>query len=363
VREHVLAVFQRHLPGKLKPSGGSNYLTTCPFHKEGMERTPSFSVNVEKGAYHCFTCHRAGGVKRLLRELGVARSVIDVDTRSIEPYLQRNEQNTKLQKRHAFLDKDPFLAKWILPEALLAVYDHAPVSLIQDGFDREVLNDLEVGFDFRNARITYPLRDLYGNLAGISGGTVLQGALPKYKVYQGGRVDQGRKTVGDFGQTFDEEFPGYTCENHDYLWNYDRVYPRIVGSSDPSASVNVVEGFKACSWMLQAGFWNTVALMGSYISDNQQRLLHRLGCSIVLFLDNDEAGRNGTLRIGDLLYKPMHGRVKVIPYPHDDVIASISDQGNKTQPDDYEIEAVQLFEKSAVPFTQHFNYMRRLIQW
>ena len=363
MREHVLALFQKYL-GKLKPSGGTNYTATCPFHKGGQEQTPSFSVNIDKGAYHCFTCHRAGGVKRLLKELGVTRSTIDAETKSIESFLQRNAENRKLQQKNAFTEKDPFLANPILPEVLLAVYDHPPTKLIEDGFDPRLLDDLEVGFDKRNDRITYPLRDLYGNLAGISGGANKREMQPKYKVYQGGYWLPNRKWLaGDFGQEFDDEFPNYACENHQYLWNYDRVYPRIIASSDPAARVFLVEGFKACLWMQMAGFWNTVALMGSYISENQQRMLHRLGCPVVLFLDNDEAGQQGTLAVGDKLWKPMHGKVKVLPYPHTDVVASIASPDEKTQPDDYEIEAIQTLEKTTMPFTQYFNYLRRLITW
>jgi DNA primase len=364
VREHVLALFQRHLPGKLRPTGGANYQTTCPFHKGGQERTPSFSINVEKGVFHCFTCHEAGGLKLFLKMMGLSRSVIDAETKSIGPFLQRNEQNAKLAKRNAFARKDPFKASTVLPEVLLSLYDFQPTKLLEDGFDSKLLQDLDVGFDRRNDRITYPLRDIYGDLGGVSGGANQKNVVPKYKVYQGGRWDPSRRWIeGDFGKNFDEEFPGYTCENHQYLWNFDRVYPRLIASSEPDAKVFAVEGFKACMWMMMAGFWNTVALMGSYLSDNQRRLLERLGCSVVLFLDNDDAGRQATMNIGGLIWKAMHGRVLVMPYPENDVRASIADPQQNTQPDDYELDALRELERGSQPYTKYFNQMRRMISW
>jgi DNA primase len=358
VREQVLALFQKYLPGRLRPSGQSNYLTTCPFHKGGEERTPSFSVNVDKGLYHCFTCHDAGTVKGLLKKLGVPRSTIDSETGVIAPYLKQNLDNFKLQRQHTFHRRDPFRTDTPLPETLLAMYDHPPTKLLMDGFDAALLKDLDVGFDRRNKRITYPLRDLYGNLAGISGGATEEGQWPKYKVYEGG--SKGR--VGDFGAMFDEQYASFTCKNHDLLWNYDRVYPRVTSASDLAVTVNVVEGFKACMWMLQSGYPNTVALMGSYVSDIQQRLLHRLGCTLVLFLDNDEAGRKATLNVGDLLWKPMHGKVRVVPYPEADVDMSMRGEEG-TQPDDYESDAARNLVASNVSFPEYVNYMRRSGRW
>lgn len=343
----------------MRPSGQDNFLTYCPFHKGGNEKTPSFSLNVDKGLFHCFTCHESGNLKRLLKMLGVSNATIDAETAIIQPFLARNTDLYKLRRRHALVGGDPYKASNILPETILGVFDHAPQKLLDDGFDPAILKDLEIGYDKRNERTTFPLRDLYGNLAGFSGGATKAGQWPKYKVYQGRRFDQASKMTlqGDFGPMFDEQFQGYTCENHKLLWNYDRVYPRITTSSDPSATVFLVEGFKACIWMMMAGFPNTVALMGSYISDTQQRLLHRLGCRIVLFLDNDEAGRKATFAVGDLLWRPLKGQVFVVQYPSVDVEASRRGEGN-TQPDDYELEAVRVLVSKKVTFMEHFNQTR-----
>lgn len=294
-------------------------------------------------------------MKSLLFKLGLARSQVDAETKAIQPFLQQNLEHWKLRRQHTFIQKDPFRAQVVLPEVVLSLFDHTPTSLIADGFDQKLLSDLDIGFDPKQQRVTYPLRDLYGNLVGISGGTVQKGVYPKYRVYEGGHRGADRRWIpGDFGEMFDEEFPGYRCQNHDVLWNYDRVYAHLL--SDQETTVYVVEGFKACLWMMMAGFWNTVALMGSYISDLQQRLLHRLGGTVVLFLDNDDPGRRATLNVGDLLWKPMHGRVMVVPYP-------AADAEDSTQPDDYELDAVRTLEAQKMAFTEHFQSIRRSNRW
>lgn len=364
MEDQVLALVSRHLAGSLRPTANGNYQTTCPFHKGGEEKTPSFSVNVQKGVFNCFTCHEAGDVKRLLILLGLPRRQVDAETASIQPILDRNREAWKLEKEHFLYRRDPFRADYVLPEALVGVFEWMPMKLVNDGFDPVLLKNMEVGFDRRNNRITYPLRDVYGNLAGFSGGTIVPGHWPKYKVYQGGRRGPDRRWIeGDFGQRFDQKHPGYRCENHDFLWNFDRVFPRLLtGASEPDATVFVVEGFKACLWMKQSGFHDTVALMGSYISERQQRLLHTLGGRVCLFLDNDAPGRRATFNVADLLFKPLYGRIDVVPYPEVDLQESLQGEYD-TQPDDYQSEAVSELVKQRIPFVKYFNLMKERGVW
>jgi DNA primase len=364
VREQILALVGRHLAGPLRPSGGSNFLTTCPFHKGGQEKTPSFSINVETGLFNCFTCHRGGPIPYLLYLLGLPRQQIDNETAAIKPFLDRNREIHQLEQKHFFVNRDPFLADYTLPESLLGVYDWLPTKLAMDGFEVDTLRRCEVGYDRRGERIMYPLRDMYGNLAGFSGGATRSDQQPKYKVYQGRRKDHtGRRWIpGDFGPWFDEKYADYRCENHDFLWNFDKVLPQLATTSDPSTTVFVVEGFKACMWMVQSGFPLTVALMGSYVSERQQRMLHMLGCRVALFLDNDTPGRRATINVGDLLWRPLYGRIDVVPYPEHDVVASLERKEN-TQPDDYESSAVSELVKQRMTFVNYFNHMRSTDRW
>ena len=357
MQDQIMAMLGRYLPGKLRPSGAGQIITTCPFHKDGQERKASFSVNVDKGVFHCFTCHEKGSLRLLLQKLNVPASTIDSETKIIQPYLDRQKELFKVEKQNTFSHRDPFRADFTMPESILGVYEVCPMKLVAEGFRQDLLKEMDVGYDRENNRIMYPLRDMYGNLAGFSGGAteLSHQPHPKYRVYQGRRKGlDGKNLPSDFGTWFDAEddFRDYKCENHDFLWNFDKVFKRRV--SDPNGSVFVVEGFKACLWMLQAGYKNTVALMGSYISERQQQMLHLLGWPVTLFLDNDQPGIRATEMVGGLLWKPMYGRVNVVPYPEGDF---------DSQPDDYEEAAVHELISKQKTFLDYRNSQRKAFQW
>lgn len=360
MREHVLALLDKYLPGSIRPGAGGNVLLKCPFHKGGEERRPSFSINIDVGLFNCFTCHVAGDVRYLLKLLGLPRSQIDAEIKVIEPELEANYRRKEFEKKHFFSNTDPFQARVVLPEALLGVYDWCPTKLLEDGFTMELLRDFEVGFDRLGNRITYPIRDMYGHLAGISGGRTLPNQEPKYKVYRGGFRDSvtHQWVTGDFGDWFDEQFPNFRCDSHNFLWNFHRVFPRVMQApSGADDRVFIVEGFKACLWMVQNGFLNTVALMGSSISEAQQRMLHRVGGKVMLLLDNDNPGRSATRKVGKALWEPLHGRVSVVPYPTEDVKMSL--QGvEDTQPDDYEAQGLHEMVESSLPFNVYLTQGR-----
>lgn len=345
MRDEILSILRRYVSGQIRPAGGSNVLMRCPFHKGGQEHKPSFSVNTDTGTYHCFTggcvASDGGGLDRLLSLLNLPPATIEMELAYLRPHLDRAKQINRSERQNFHADKDPFQAEHILPESMLGIYNHPPVFLYQKGFDPAVLARLEVGYDPRQQRVMYPIRDLYGNLAGFVGGATLPTQSPKYLVYKGGTRNGARYRPGPYGEWFDEHFPDYQFENHDFLWGWHHVWRHSM--SAPSARVHIVEGYKARLWMVQNGYELTIALMGSYVSEKQRRMLHRLGGTAVLCTDNDGPGRRAKRKIGEVLWGPMGGRVEAIEYPPVD---------EDTQPDDYPPDQLHRIIRTSRPIIE-----------
>lgn len=335
MRQHVIALVERHLGRFRRFSGESNITMRCPFHKGGQETKPSFSVNVDTGVFHCFTCKASGAIPKMLSMLGLSKEEVDREVADIRQDLEDNRRRLHWHRRSKWVGKDPMQAQTILPETLLRPFEWCPLKLVEYGFRSEILRDLEVGYDRNLNRIMYPIRDVYGHLAGMVGGASIAGQWPKYKVYTGRTKDPltGQWRTSDYGEWFDENYPEYEFRNHNHIWNYDRVYPRLFFGKEADQTLIIVEGYKALIWLIQNGYWNTVALMGSSMSDEQYQLLRRLRVNFVLFLDDDDAGIRGTEKIGRRMYKEQPG-IHVAQYPQDAAMDQADGGPSGLQPDD-----------------------------
>lgn len=262
----------------------------CPFHKGGGERRPSFWIDRRSGRWGCFSCSAGGSsLKYLLKDLGVA-------SRSLESRLAIAAEEGKKtaaveDSRRRKKARSSFKGEYVLPEALLGVYDWKPLDLVDSGFEVPLLRQHDIGYDRARERITFPIRDIYGNLIGISGRTTIN-EMPKYKVYTGRRYVEGKEIMGELG----DWYPGYSSDGvRDHLWRGNFVYPVL--DNDPTEQLIIVEGYKAALWLVQHGWLNVVAIMGARMSPAQERLVRRLGVATFVFLDNNEPGHEGAHKI------------------------------------------------------------------
>ena len=60
VKPNILEVVEQYLSLR---KAGKEYIGLCPFH---ADKNPSFSVNADKGLFHCFGCQTSGDVIRFV---------------------------------------------------------------------------------------------------------------------------------------------------------------------------------------------------------------------------------------------------------------------------------------------------------
>jgi DNA primase len=184
-----------------------------------------------------------------------------------------------------------------IPESLLGLFEFVPHELEQAGFTEKLLTHFDVGFDAHHQRITFPIRDLFGNLVGISGRTVVD-QYPRYKVYDYEYTHWG--------------LPKREPTKGSWLWNANAVYAQNYFKSRPDPII-LVEGFKAAMWVHQLGYPNVVALLGSSMTEAQQWILERLGAPVYILLDFDKAGQTKVEIIARRLARSLNTFVCLYP--------------------------------------------------
>jgi hypothetical protein len=312
----VADVLESYL-GPPERGGKGNLAYRCPFHGGGHETKPSFFVQSDTGLAFCHACNQGWTFPKLLMQLGAPSLVVT----AASAILREASRPRVAVKGYTGLDN-----VHLLPEVLTSITMQCPVDLLNDGFYESTLLDNEVGYDIHNECVLYHLRDHLGRLIAVDGRWATG-----YYVYT-------KKQLANFASP--DILGGYkTPEKSNFLWNMHRVYPSLWLRPGP---VIVVEGFKACMWVQQCGFPNVVALMGSYLSDQQALLLERVASEVTMFLDLDKAGRKGTYRA--LSHLKSRLLVKRVIYPRGSV-----ELGDKLQPDSLTPDEVQTAIATAMP--------------
>lgn len=321
----------------------ANYvMIQCPFHGGGQEKNPSCSVSLEKPVFFCHACQSSGHVAQILKTYGLGSEGVTTILKAtgLDKPVKALSGRGKVAARLTS-GMNVFRGPFVLNEDLLDEYRHAPKMLLRAGFLKSTLRHFEVGYDHTNLRITFPIRNVYGELVGISGRAIMDGQEPRYKIY-----DSEMKLRDGFHIP-----PDYTMEEvkDAVLWHGHVVRPFFFSKEEQDEPFIITEGFKACMWVWQAGYQSAVALVGAYLSDLHAELIASAIQYVILFLDNNDAGYRGTVRAGRIL--STYGiDVRVARYPDE-----------RKQPDDLSPEEVVLAISNPEPYIlwrQHDHVQR-----
>ena len=319
--EQARELVEAHI-GRTERTGEEYVRACCPIHEaDGDKHSPSFWVNLKYLTCGCFAGCFSGKLWELLRQMRASPVIWECVRKStVAPPV----------KMSLYHGRDPHKAATVLPDAVMAAFDFPPTPLLEKGFDPDVLKDHDVGYDTRHEWVVFGVRDIHGNLAGISART--QDPSNKYRFLV---------------RELQDVFPGYTLDKSRHLWNGHRVMKLSEGMVREEPVI-LVEGYKAGLHLCQCGIENVVACMGSSLSDLQADALALIGHPVIIFLDNNQAGWAGTKKSGNKL-RDKKMEVYVAKYPVDAEV--------ETQPDDLSIDEV----KSAL--TTASRFYRRRSQW
>jgi DNA primase len=286
---------------------GREWKACCPFHNE---KTPSFTVNDDKGFYHCFGCGAHGDAIRWMtdqRGLPFIDAVKELaQAAGLEVPAQDPRAREKAERASTLHDVMAQAETWFVEQLGRAEGAHARAYLQKRGISEALARQFRIGFapdtrtglrsalrevgddrlvecgllirpeeagrepyDRFRCRLMIPIRDARGRTIAF-GGRILGDGEPKY-------LNSPETALFDKGRT---------------LFNLDRA----AAASRKAGRVIVVEGYMDVIALAGAGIEEAVAPLGTALTEGQLERLWRMDPQPILCFDGDNAGQKAAVR-------------------------------------------------------------------
>ena len=303
---------------------GHRYVGLCPFHNE---TAPSFSVDEQKQVYYCFGCKAGGSVIQFVMDserLSFSEAVAFLADQLHMP-LPEMQNDPAYEKRRTLKERiylanrtaarmyhqllwQPessailhYLQQRGLSDAVIRRFGigAAPPSaqvghrLMEEGFTEEEL--VQAGlmlrregrtFDMFRNRAMFPIIDAYGNVLGF-GGRAMGDAMPKYL---------------------------NTSDTPAFNKRYTVFAANLLRKARGLTRVILVEGYMDVVALSQFGVEGVAATLGTALTPEQARLLHRFAPEVHIAYDGDRAGQKAILRGLEVL-EGENVPVRVLDFP------------------------------------------------
>jgi DNA primase len=288
---------------------GREHVGLCPFHSE---KTPSFTVNEDKGFYHCFGCAAHGDVIRFLTENEGLHFTEAVERLAGQAGLEvpqlTPEQVKAYDKRTSLYDVMAAAAEWYQKQLSGDKGAAAREYIKGRGLGAQTVTDFGMGYapDARSALKDALLSGKYPEDQLIEAGLLIKPEDNKasYDRFRGrimfpitdvrDRVIAfgGRAMAADAKAKYlnSPETPLFHKGHNLYNLGPARKAAYEIGT------VIVAEGYMDVIALHQGGFPNAVAPLGTAITEDQISLLWRMASEPVLCLDGDSAGHRAAIR-------------------------------------------------------------------
>lgn len=296
----------------------------CPFHKE---KTPSFSVTPSKQMFYCYGCGKGGNVIQFI--MGIENlSYIDAvkylaDRAKIQlPEGESAEEIEKAKLRQELLKVNVEAARFFFSQLSSPQGERARQYLKKRNISEQVVRRFGIGYSPEE------WEGLFNHLKskGFEENTIIKSGLviPKKN---GGCYDRFRERVmfpifdirgnviGFGGRVTDSSMPKYMNSPETPVYNKGKnLYALNFAKNSGEKKLIIVEGYMDVISLHQCGIINTVASLGTALTESQGRLLKKYAEEIIISYDADTAGQAATMRGLDLL-NDIGCNVKVLMLP------------------------------------------------
>ena len=294
---------------------GREFQGLCPFHNE---KTPSFTVNDDKGFYHCFGCGAHGDVITFVIETEALSFPETVEKLAqmagLDVPREKPEDRERQQKRRTLEDVVEAACLWYERNLRLPVGKEAMDYLKGRGLDEATLKRFRLGYapNERSALKAHLSAEGYEETLIVEAGL----HKPAEDTPDGKRgpidyfrnrvifpiTDRRGRVIGFGGRVMGDGQPKYLNSPDTPLFHKGRVLYGLAQARESAGkigSVLVTEGYMDVIGLAMGGFDYAVAPLGTALTEDQIIQLWKLAPEPVLCFDGDSAGQRAAARAAE----------------------------------------------------------------
>ena len=289
---------------------GQNYWGCCPFHNE---KTPSFSVSEQKGFYHCFGCGEHGDIisfvmkSQNMQYIDAIKELAQLAGLKMPEYKPKTpEQSAREQSYFEIME----VTAKLYQENLFSPAGATALEYARRrGFTDEVIRKYRLGFAPNGNKIAarFANQKLLGLLATGLVRESTRGTAP-YDFFRDRLMfpifNPGGQIVAFSGRSLDGSEPKYINTSDTELFHKRRTVFGLNFARDAIYKANrsiVVEGQIDAIQMQTHGFGETVAPLGTALTEDHLQLLCKSNRNITFCFDGDAAGQKAAARAAGLM--------------------------------------------------------------
>jgi DNA primase len=294
---------------------GAKYKGLCPFHGE---KTPSFTVDKDKGFFHCFGCGVGGDVFKFVElqdKVGFGEALRTLANRFGIPIpeLEGGEPRETAAEREALVKMHEVALAYFREHLASPAGARWREYLLKDrGLTQETIDQLQIGWapPTRDALRQRLLKAGFNPVQLVTSGLVSRrddgSEMDRFRNRLMIPIARDTGTIIAFGGRALEadQQPKYLNSPETPIYTKSRT---LYGLNLTKATVRkgnfalIVEGYFDFAQVHQAGGFPVLATCGTALTSQQAQMLRRFATKAVLCYDADRAGQTAAERSSELL--------------------------------------------------------------
>ncbi|WP_434323508.1 DNA primase [Mycoplasma capricolum] len=301
---------------------GNNYLAICPFHNDS---NPSLTISPQKKIYTCFSCKATGNVINFIKDYEHVDFLTALKTVCEKSNIQLDELKDFHQPIKD-LESEMILklnseANDIFKTTLFSnLGSNALEYLKSRNISIEEIKKFEIGFASDKTNLVQKLLDKNYNSLDIEKANLGIITNSYNKDYFINRIifpikDESNHIIGFSGRSYTKDNePKYLNTKENKVFKKSHLAYNIANAlkiSKVLKQIIVLEGFMDVISLSRININNTIALMGTSLSNYHLELFKKHNLEVLLFLDGDDPGVQANIKISHQLLKQQIN-VKII---------------------------------------------------